>query len=793
MNRRTFQQILLMATTYEVLPFSRPALALESGWQDLMQPLAAEVQRLLVALESIGEPLPPAESAQLKAIYAAGSGPGTVDRIEAILRPHVLLDVEINPESRVSVTRGAAKPQLVEHGWRSFLLRVHNLAKDTSILQIRSSEALPMGRPSGNATESVHDFTIGAVDAVQAESRWIALSNWDKPPLQPALSGLEIEYRILQIYSRDRGPREASLEAVTWVGEQDLGFRSSIAILFDCVAAQSITLHIHDAGQRATAALVVTDPLGRVYPAQGKRSLPDLWFQRQIYRRDGEMLSLPSGSYSVEHHRGPEYLKKTVALQVKPSAPSELSLSLERWVQPSRFGYYSGDTHIHASGCSHYESPSEGVTPEVMERQVEGEALDVSAVLTWAPGFLYQGKFFSGHVHPFDATMSASDSALPMATSIASAQGPLEAEPILRYDIEVSGFPSSHCGHLVLLRLKEQKYPGTVMPDDWPSWNLPILKWAKSQGAITGYAHSGWGMVVDSTELPNYIVPKFDSCGANEYLVDITHEDLLDFVSGCDTWPFAELNLWYHVLNCGFKLRFAGETDFPCITDYGVGGGRSYVKLGSNPVGDQGYSDWLVGGLQHGQSYFGDGRSHIFDFRVDRQSARASVDQLEFATSGTVRLTASVCARLEPEITPATKAVQNKSAYLRPYWHLERARIASSRKILVELVVNGIAVQRIEVEADGQVYPVAFNLILRESSWVSLRIMPSSHTSPVTLLIGGEPVRASKKSAMWCRRGVDACWEQKSPRIRPTEMAEARKAYDHARTTYDRIISESSV
>jgi len=69
------------------------------------------------------------------------------------------------------------------------------------------------------------------------------------------------------------------------------------------------------------------------------------------------------------------------------------------------------------------------------------------------------------------------------------------------------------------------------MPDDWPSWNLPILKWAKAQGAITGYTHSGYGMVVDSMELPNYLMPAFNSCGANEHLVDITQGDVLDFIS----------------------------------------------------------------------------------------------------------------------------------------------------------------------------------------------------------------------------------------------------------------------
>jgi hypothetical protein len=784
MNRRTFQRFLLMSAAYQALPLEQRLFALTADWRDLAQPFAAQVQRLLVALEWIGEPLPSSESAPLKEILAHPVAPDTVSRIEAILKLHVLLNVEINPESRVSATRGQAQAELVEQGWRSFLVRVDNQAKDTSVLQIRSLQARPMGRPSGNETVSVHDFTIGAVDAVEAQSRWMALNNWDKPPLQPALSGLEIEYRILQIYSRDHGRREASLEAVTGAGEQDLGYRSTVPILFDCVASHVMKLHIHDAGRPATASLVITDKLGRIYPTQSKRALPDLWFQPQIYRRDGESLSLPQGSYSIEYNRGPEYLPKSVALDVQATAPSALTLPLERWVQPSRFGYYSGDSHIHAAGCAHYESPSEGVTPEVMFRQVEGEALDMGAVLTWAPAFLYQSQFFSGHVRHFDGAAEA----LPGDTS--DCEKPLAEEPLLRYDIEVSGFPFSHCGHLVLLKLKKQKYPGTTMPDDWPSWNLPILKWAKSQGAITGYAHSGWGMVVDSVDLPNYSVPAFDSCGANEYLVDITHEGVLDFISGCDLWPFVELNLWYHVLNCGFKLKFAGETDFPCITDKCVGGGRSYVKLANPPLGDSGYDTWLMNGLQYGQSYFGDGRSHIFDFSVVGAVVGTGPEEFHSDAPTGVRVLAHVCARLEPEITPATEKICGKSPFRQPYWHLERSRIGTSRKVPVELVVNGASVQRTEIEADGKIHAVAFEMTISASSWLALRILPSSHTNPITLQIGEKPVRASRKSAEWCRRGVDVCWEQKAPRIRGTEIAEAKAAYDHARSTYDRIVSE---
>lgn len=784
-DRRRFQQVLLMGAACQLLPAGKRLLALSPDWRDLAQPFAAQVQRLLAAMETIGEPLPPAAMATLSTILARPLAPDTVDRMDAILQSHTLIKVDINPESRVSVSRGPAPALLVEHGWRSFLVRITNQSNDTSVLQFRSPQGGRMGRPSASETTSAHDFTIGAVDAVEAQSRWISLITWDKPPLQPALSGLALEYRILQIYSRDRGRREASLQAVTGTGTQDLGYRSTIAILFDCVASHAIKLNIHDSSEASqTASLVITDKLGRVYPTQAKRALPDLWFQPQIYRRSGESLELPQGSYSIMCGRGPEYLQKTVALDVHEGTPSSLELPLERWVIPGDFGYYSGDPHIHAAGCSHYESPSEGVPPEVMLRQVEGEALDVGASLTWAPGFLYQSQFFSGHVyHAMDAIGQMHAAARPRELA--------PVESILRYDLEVSGFPSSHCGHLVLLKLTEQKYPGTTMPDDWPSWNLPILKWAKAQGAITGYAHSGWGMVVDSVELPNYVIPPFDSCGANEYLVDVTHPGMLDFISGCDLWPFAELNLWYHVLNCGFKLKFAGETDFPCITDKCVGGGRSYAKLASPPVGDHGYSDWLISGLQSGESYFGDGRSHIFNLAVEGAAAGPAPDEFVCASSSKVRVSAQVCARLEPEITAATDHIRSRSPYDQPYWHLERSRIGSSLKIPVELIVNGRSHQRTEVQADGQVHPVSFELPLTESCWIALRIYPSSHTNPLTLLVGNTPVRASRKSVEWCRRGVDVCWDQKALRIRPAELADAKAAYDHARATYDRILSET--
>src|SRR5262249_38119286 len=158
---------------------------------------------------------------------------------------------------------------------------------------------------------------------------------------------------------------------------------------------------------------------------------------------------------------------------------------------------------------------------------------------SWGPSWYYQKQFFSGRAISPPATLEHPQLQAANNASLQPQATPEDSESLLRYDVEVSGFPSSHCGHLVLLRLKEQDYPGTKIIQDWPSWTLPIHKWAREQGAVSGVAHCGSGMVVDSTALPNYEIPPMDGIGTQEAIVDVTH-GVVDFLSGCDTFPVAE-------------------------------------------------------------------------------------------------------------------------------------------------------------------------------------------------------------------------------------------------------------
>jgi hypothetical protein len=719
-----------------------------------LQPFAAQLRRVAEALTAAGAPLTEAQRAALDSALAETNAALAVAKADAVLAPRTLVLVDINPEMRVKAAPGPAKPELVQGGWTTFLVRVANESGTTAELRATS----PQAEWNANAA------------ADQIPDRWLDLDVVRSAPLRPELSGLALEYRLLQLYARDAGRREAKLAFNVGQGTQDLGFRSETDLLFACAPAHPVRLAVRDEqGRPTTGQFLIRDARGHVFPAQSKRLAPDFFFHPQIYRADGEALALAAGEYAVEFARGPESLTERRAVTVRPGT-NEWSFQVRRWIDPARRGWISGDHHIHAAGCAHYGKPTIGVHAPDMMRHVLGEDLKVGANLTWGPGFDYQKQFFTGK----DDAVS---------------RWPW----ILRYDLEVSGFGSHDSGHLCLLRLREQMYPGGDSYKHWPRLGLNTLKWGKRQGALVGPAHSGWGLETDSTELPNFTVPPFNGIGANEYVVDVTHEvpgpdgrpvPAVDFLSTVDTpYPW-ELNIWYHTLNAGFRTRISGETDFPCIYSERVGLGRSYVKLPAQWT----YEDWCEG-VRAGRNYVSDGLGHLFDFRAADTVMGEGDSTLRLAAPAPVRFALTAVARLEERPDARIRA---RKFTEHPYWHLERARQGDTREVAVELVENGFPVARTNVVADGAPRDLAFDFAVKRSGWYAVRILPSTHTNPIFIEVGGRPVRPSRRSVQWCLDGVERCWSQKERFYRGDEHAQAVAAYDHARTVYRRRLAESA-
>jgi hypothetical protein len=769
-----------------------------------VQPIMAASLRLDEALRYLGSALGEADSARLKVLSEKEHTPAVAEAIQSVLDPYCLAAVNINPEARVKVMRGPAEADLQQGGWKSFLIKVHNESGTRAPIEWESPNAEPRLHVSTGKPEPKPE---NLVSPGEAANRYLELSFYESRPLTTALSGIPVEYKVLQVYTDEVGPREAKLGFHVGQGSQDVGYRNAVTVFFDCKPSVKVQLQVkdHDGGP-AMASFIIRDniqrlvdtsekpavpndyrqskalnepwarpglsaqPLVGVYPLPSRRvttesDYPDFFFHPQVYRTDGEHVYLPSGTYDVTWTRGPEYLAHSRTITVPEGVKEHTeSFQLERWISMKEKGFFSADHHVHAGGCSHYESPEAGVRPEAMLRQAQGEDLDVSCVLTWGPCWYHQKTFFEGEVHKLSTP-----------------------ENIMRYDVEVSGFPSSHAGHLCLLRLKEDDYPGTTLIEEWPSWTLPVLQWGKQQGGIVGYSHSGWGLAPESPteQIPNYVMAKFDGIGANEYIVTATH-DAVDFISAGDTPLHMELNIWYHVLNSGFRTAISGETDFPCIFDDRIGMARSYTRLGEKLDFDS-----FVEKIKEGANYVSDGRAHLYNFKVEGNELGASKNEVHLESPRDVTVTATAAAWLPEVQDDASKKIADGGFMGRPYWHVEKARIPGTRKVAVELIVNGYPVQKQEIVADGREHELKFTQAVHHSSWIALRVTASAHTNPIYTLVGDKPIRASRRSAEWCRAAVDQCWKMKETQIRKEDKAAAIAAYDHARRAYDVAIAES--
>src|SRR5262249_21547753 len=153
--------------------------------------------------------------------------------------------------------------------------------------------------------------------------------------------------------------------------------------------------------------------------------------------------------------------------------------------------------------------------------------------------------------------------------------------------------------------------------------------------------------------------------------------------------------------------------------------------------------------------------SHLVDFKVDNVGVGESKSERRLDAPGKVVVSARVAAYLDPKVSPEAAEIRKRPLSEKPYWDVERARVGDSRTVPVEVVVNGKPVAKQEVTADGEFREVRFEVPVTMSSWVALRIYPSSHTNPIFVLVGDKPIRASKKSAEWCLKGVDTCWASK--------------------------------
>jgi hypothetical protein len=138
------------------------------------QPLVAQVNRLIEALDFLGVPLRAADRTAFDAALNDMDGAKSMEAIQNVLDPYCLVGVELASDKEISAVAGPVKPELTEQGWTQFLVKVHNPQGLTGDLRAASPNALRM-----------HNSPPADVP-----SRWLDLQMFNQQPLLPKMKEL---------------------------------------------------------------------------------------------------------------------------------------------------------------------------------------------------------------------------------------------------------------------------------------------------------------------------------------------------------------------------------------------------------------------------------------------------------------------------------------------------------------------------------------------------------------------------------------------------------------------------
>jgi hypothetical protein len=259
---------------------------------------------------------------------------------------------------------------------------------------------------------------------------------------------------------------------------------------------------------------------------------------RHVFYIDGNYRAeLPVGDYTLILSKGPEYRvhQQTVSIS---SGGTDVEVSMQRFGQMNRLGWFSGDGHVHMTRNE--------VDNESIQKIMQAEDIQVTNVLQMgnpaAPHFMQyamgnEGRYFVDH-HGL----------------VPGVEDPRTA---LR-------------GHTISLNIDEV----IRNPDDYLLYDEVFARY-RAQGGMSGYAHVagdwfnvGRGLALD--------VP----LGAVDFI-----EVLQDGELGT--------SYWYDFLNLGFNVVPTAGSDFPYLNQPGAE--RVYVEVGNKFSPDTWFENLKLG------------------------------------------------------------------------------------------------------------------------------------------------------------------------------------------------------
>ncbi|HUD96859.1 MAG TPA: CehA/McbA family metallohydrolase [Woeseiaceae bacterium] len=310
-------------------------------------------------------------------------------------------------------------------------------------------------------------------------------------------------------------------------------------------------------GRRMPGRVAVVAADGRSYAPHAAWMHADDSFDRRLadfetrYFHSGgqDTLTLPPGPARITVWRGLESAIRNRLVNVRAGETISLDIESESLDLPEEWReWQSGDVHVHMNYGGTYRN-----TPDRLVRQAAAEDLDLVFNLIVNKE---QRIPDIAHFSPEPDAASTGNVLL----------------------LHAQEYHTSYWGHMGLLGLDEHllipdysSYPGTAAASLFPD-NATVADLAHAQNAAVGYVHPFL------SPPPN---PATDASLTNAFPVDVAlgKVDYYEVVGFADHRASAEV--WYRLLNLGFRVAAAGGTD--AMANYAslrgpVGVNRVYVK-----------------------------------------------------------------------------------------------------------------------------------------------------------------------------------------------------------------------
>ena len=425
-------------------------------------------------------------------------------------------------------------------------------------------------------------------------------------------------------------------------------------------------------------------------------------FEAHYFDTSGtSQMTVPAGEVEVDVMRGFEnhFEQNKVNVKANSTTPLTVHISPIGIAVDATSTWVSGDVHVHMNYAGTYRN-----TPAHLVEQAAAENLTIIENLVVnkeqrVPDVAY----FSPRLDPAST-----------------------ADHLLLHGQE---FHTSYWGHLGLLNLGRDlilpgyaAYPNTAAASLYPA-NANVADMAHQQGALVGYVHP----------FDSFPDPVKDASLTSELPVDVAlgKVDYIEVVGFSDHKSTAEV--WYKLLNCGFRLPTAAGTDF--MGNYAslrgpVGLNRVYAEVPDGPLK---IGPWLAA-IKAGSTFATNGP--LLRFSLGGQGI-----------GGEVRLEKKQEVRFSAEINSIV-----------PVDHLQ-------------IVCNGKVVRNLAMDSGRKSARVDGSLPIGASGWCVLRafsdkaeypildLYPYATTSPVYVSVADVPVRGAADATYfvaWIERLIAA-------------------------------------